>query len=436
MAPNPKALYIWFIDVGMGDATFVKFADGTTMLIDFGSTKGEQIREDLLSFFPTLEKEGFITNDPFEIEFLFITHPDQDHYNLLKFLIEKGYSFGNIFFTGEPTDYKSKGPVKDASGGNWNSFKDWLKEQIKNKKASQLNCPNGQKIWKETKDAKIHLLAANVANESKHTTLANNRSIVLMIEYKNTKILLAADATYVTEKNILDSINSTTGKLNGLDIGDAILKLGHHGSARTSTSKEWVEKVKPRCLFVSSERTGEQKGEGGKATGHRLPQQAAIDTIRQFAPSSLQKTKGYLAIGGDGGDEHSYVAYHDDEKKTTTNCFGKSRSIDNFLVKDEKTTANNLQEKTIKSGDVNKVSNFYYEVKTDLQIFTTICKLDYEKVETKGAKRSKVIADLGTTYGLEIKSDGTYMIYPWLEEFEKFDNWEPTDTYYHLGKET
>ncbi|NES88938.1 ComEC/Rec2 family competence protein [Okeania sp. SIO2B9] len=430
MTPASDSLYVWFIDVGMGDATFVKFPDGTTMLIDFGSTKAEQIKGDILNFFQVLKDNKFITSVPFDIDYLFITHPDQDHYNLLQFLIKAGYSFKNIFFTGQHDDYKAKGKIEDKKGNKWNSFKDWLKDQENHRKAFQLNQPNGQKSWQKHGDAEVHLLAANVANQGKHTTLANNRSIVLMIEYKGQKILLAADATYITEKKILDNINSANGNLKGLDISNAILKLGHHGSARTSTSKEWVETVKPICLFISSERTGTQYGQGGNASGHRLPQQAAIDTVKQFAPNSLKKTTDCLPIRG---EFHSYVAYHDDVDKPT-NCFGKSRSVSKFCEADQIDT---LEEKTILREDISEVSNYYYEKRTDNQIFTTICKLDYPiKRGTGQPKRPKIIADRGTTYGLEIKSNSKYMIYPWLgEEFEDFDHWTEDDTYYHLGEE-
>ena len=152
----------------------------------------------------------------------------------------------------------------------------------------------------------------------------------------------------------------------------------------------------------------------------------------------MQDASGYLAIAG---TEHPYVAYHDDTdpKKQATNCFGKSRSINHFDKEDKSTKTNNLKDQTIKPADIKTVSNYYYEVKTDKQIFTTICKLDYPVISssTQGqAKRSKIVTDtdLGTTYGLEIESNGQYMIYPWLDEFEDFSNWGNNKKNFNLGK--
>jgi|GEM_PF-6994019 len=374
-------LFIWFIDVGMGDATFVKFPDGTTMLVDFGSTKASQITDDILEFFTTLKQEGFLTQTLFKIDYLFITHSDQDHYNLLKHLIARDYTFGNIFFSGQASEYSAGGPItKKSTNEKWKNCAAWLQAQqvkqdpVTNKPIAQKLISNGHKSWKTCGGAIINILASNVVGKGTAGMINNTKSIVLMIEYGGTKVVLSADATYLTEKAILHQVNDPKGNLNGLNLNNAILKLGHHGSARTSTSKEWVEALQPICLFVSAERFGEQAGTKGKATGHRLPQQAAIDTVLQFSPNTLRTTAGNLAVAGGAATvtNHSYVAYHDDTSKKE--YFGTSRELDNFL----KTTGSKLTDQTITTTqDQGKVSNYYYEVKTDKQIFTTICKLDF-----------------------------------------------------------
>lgn len=455
--PNLNNLFIWFIDVGMGDATFVRFPNGTTMLIDFGSTKASQITSEINNFFPTLKTNQFFTQTPFNIDYLFITHSDQDHYNLLKHLISAGYTFGKIFFSGDSKDYSVGGQITEkASGKNWKNFAAWLAEQQKNGTAKILNS-KGVKDWQTIGTAKLHVLAADVAGGVSAGMITNTKSIVLMIEYGGQKVILAADATYLTEKEILHQVNDPKGKLQGLNLSGAILKLGHHGSARTSTSKEWVEALKPICLFISAERFGQQTGTGGAASGHRLPQQAAIDTVLQFSPGTLKSTTNYLAPipGKTKVGSHSYVAYHDDTS-SPNNCFSKSREIDNFLT----VSGTLLADQTITNAqDISKVSNYYYEVKTDKQIFTTICKLDVpdKTAPAKVGKKRKAAspapnappakkgagqanqtknADLGTTYGLEIKSTGKYRyrIYPWLgAQFEDFSHWG-TDTDYHLGE--
>lgn len=72
----------------------------------------------------------------------------------------------------------------------------------------------------------------------------NNNSIVCKLHYKSFSILFTGDIEEIAEKQILENYK------NNLDIlNSTILKTAHHGS-NTSSTQEFVSKVKPKIALV------------------------------------------------------------------------------------------------------------------------------------------------------------------------------------------
>lgn len=69
----------------------------------------------------------------------------------------------------------------------------------------------------------------------------NNNSIVLKLTYGTVRFLLMGDAGEAEEQTLLSS---------GRDLSAEILKVGHHGSA-TSTSQKFLDAVRPKYAAVS-----------------------------------------------------------------------------------------------------------------------------------------------------------------------------------------
>lgn len=69
----------------------------------------------------------------------------------------------------------------------------------------------------------------------------NNKSVIVMAEINGIKFLFTGDAESATEKALIN---------DGLNIDCDVLKVGHHGSA-SSTSKEFLEKTTPQYAAVS-----------------------------------------------------------------------------------------------------------------------------------------------------------------------------------------
>ncbi|MDF2951382.1 MAG: hypothetical protein K0S18_965 [Anaerocolumna sp.] len=86
-------------------------------------------------------------------------------------------------------------------------------------------------------DATFIILAPN---SSEYSDL-NNYSIVIKIIYEETAFLLTGDAEKTSEDEMLE---------NGLDLSADILKLGHHGSANSSTDT-FLDRVGASSAIIS-----------------------------------------------------------------------------------------------------------------------------------------------------------------------------------------
>ena len=95
----------------------------------------------------------------------------------------------------------------------------------------------------------------------------NDNSLVLYLNLKGVKLLLMGDAGVEVEKELLEKYN-----LKNVDI----LKVGHHGS-KTSSSKEFIEKIKPTYSIISVGRNNRY--------GH-----PNIDTLKNLEQSLVYRT--------------------------------------------------------------------------------------------------------------------------------------------------
>ena len=85
-------------------------------------------------------------------------------------------------------------------------------------------------------NAKIEFLS-----QETHTDIVNNKSIVMKISYGDVLALLTGDSQKEVEDSLLEA---------KMDISADILDVGHHGS-RTSTSMDFLEKVRPQYALIS-----------------------------------------------------------------------------------------------------------------------------------------------------------------------------------------
>ena len=221
-----KPLQIHFIDVGQGDATLILCPNGTSILADAGSTSGrspDEIREYLLH---QIEDRGG------DIDHLIVSHPDADHYNLVREVLDE-VPIGRSWYVGERKDYA------DAE------VFDWIVATPERQKKLEPTYFDAQLRPNPDIDcgaAKLWVLAAAIEHPSSRK---NAMSIVVMIRYGDFEAVVTGDATKATEDMILSRYPASW-----LDID--VLRVGHHGSLATSTSKRWADTLSPVAAIFSA----------------------------------------------------------------------------------------------------------------------------------------------------------------------------------------
>lgn len=242
-------LQVIFMDAGQGDCTLVLFPDGqTNWLIDCGSIKNGQVV--IPQILEVLARELQPRGN--KIDCLILTHPDQDHYNLLNIIDQIGTNIINeVVYGGELADY--------ANQVDGNYTYQFLCEKRDQEKA--FSPDKAVDWWPQNRDphniggAQVYFLAANAGE---HQQGRNNDSIVLLVGYQGYKFFLMGDAEEYTERFILKYWPT----LRSQSDAGVCLKLGHHGS-ESGTTEEWVNTIKPTALVVSSDTRGFGPNERG-----------------------------------------------------------------------------------------------------------------------------------------------------------------------------
>jgi len=199
------SVYFMMIDVGQGDCFL--FHDGKeNILLDTGGSPFAKTPISLYQTLPLLKKLGIK-----KLDHLILSHGDDDHLGDSFFLLEN-YPIDNVFI--------NQGTV--------------------NKKEQQLIDLYHAKVMKQD----FLLATKNITFQQLNKVFSdeNDASMVFLISTFSKYLLFTGDASVKTEEYIL-----STYRLPWIDI----LKLGHHGS-RTSTSKLWLETLKPKLTLISA----------------------------------------------------------------------------------------------------------------------------------------------------------------------------------------
>jgi len=203
---------VFFLNVGQGDAILIRTPHGRNILIDAGSDKTV-----------SGELDRVLPIDKRNIDIAFATHPDLDHVggflSVLKTrkigkFIHSGLLVGEPEYAEIAKQLKEKGiPVIQAYAGDVFSLGDGMK---------------------------LFVLSPFRVEEVDD---ANEASLVLLLSYRGSHILLTGDAPQSVENNLVH--------FYGDALYSPILKLGHHGS-KTSSSKLFLKTVHPDYAIISA----------------------------------------------------------------------------------------------------------------------------------------------------------------------------------------
>jgi len=207
-----KFLEVNFLDVGQGDAIYIKTPQDQDILIDGGPDN--KVLESLGKVMPFWDRK---------IDVAILSHPHADHVaGLLEIL--KRYKVGKIYLTGilhTAPDYLA------------------FLEEIKTQKIPVDNVKELTTLDFGS-ETKLQFVYPDRSLLNEKMDNLNNSSIVARLIYKNEKFLFTGDIESPIEKELLNKNREVTAD---------VLKVGHHGST-TSSSEEFLKAVNPEFAVI------------------------------------------------------------------------------------------------------------------------------------------------------------------------------------------
>jgi len=208
---NTGILSIYFLDIGQGDAIYIRTPNGNDMLIDSGPSTSVLRR--LGQVMPLYDRS---------IDVLLETHPDQDHIGSFPDVIER-YNISMFVM-----------PGVDSKNSTVNEIKKLLAEKhipvILGRRGMSIDFRDG---------VSFNILYPNVDPKKFET---NTASIVGKLVYGSTSAMFTGDSPKSVEIKLV--------KLDGSNLKSDILKVGHHGS-KTSSGDSFITKVNPFSAIIS-----------------------------------------------------------------------------------------------------------------------------------------------------------------------------------------
>lgn len=213
-AANQKdgLLKIYFFDVGQGDAMFIEAPNGNQVLIDGGL--GNKVIQKLGETMPFFDKD---------IDLVVLTHSDADHVTGLIEVLER-YEIENIVYS----NIVRKSALYEA----------WQKAVAE--EGANIIDPVTGKVIDLGNGVTISMAHPGEPLVGQAMEKTNNNSVVLMLKYGETEVLLTGDIEARAERQII---------LSGTNLDADILKVAHHGS-KTSTAEEFLYEVSPQIAVI------------------------------------------------------------------------------------------------------------------------------------------------------------------------------------------
>jgi competence protein ComEC len=209
-------LVLQVLDVGQGDAIFIKLPDGRTMLVDGGGsyTKGYDTGRNIVA--PFLWSQGIT-----KLDGVIVTHRHPDHVGGLASVVRifRPDWLWTMAKLGEKEGCEELVQAVAAAETSVEFMKAGLRPITGDDFSVDVLWPPG-------------FLPGLSENE---------RSLVLRIQFGGHGFLLTGDLEQEGESGLL---------MRGVDLSSDVLKVGHHGS-RNATSLEFLHQVRPSLAIIS-----------------------------------------------------------------------------------------------------------------------------------------------------------------------------------------
>lgn len=236
---------IHFIDVGQADAALVE-CDGEYMLIDGGNKADSNL------IYSVLQRKGVE-----RLSILVATHAHEDHIGGLPGAFH--YATADLTLC----------PVTKHDSGVFETFAQYAQQ-----KGGGITVPAVGDTY-ELGSATVAVLGVNGGEDT------NDTSIILKIIYGSTSFLFTGDAEGPAEEAVLNS---------GADLSATVLKVGHHGSAG-STTYPFLREIMPEYAIISV----------GADNSYGHPTEEALSRLRD-AGAKVYRTdlQGDIYVTSDG----------------------------------------------------------------------------------------------------------------------------------------
>lgn len=221
--------YVYFLDVGQGDSTVIKYKDETIMIDTGGkvSFNTEAWKEKKKTYLTDNTMRFLKSIGVSKINYLILTHGDIDHLGEAEHLVDN-FKVLNIIL----------------NKGNFNNYE----KSLLKKKINIVDKYRGK--------LSMYLLDTGIIYDNE-----NDNSIVTLLNINNYKLLFMGDASIKVEQDLLKKYKLSTD----------LIKVGHHGS-KTSSYYDFIESIKPSIAIISS----------GRNNRYNHPHQETLDTLNQL----------------------------------------------------------------------------------------------------------------------------------------------------------
>jgi competence protein ComEC len=209
-----QCLTVSFLDVGQGDAIALRSPAGRWLLID-GGPRGPQGDAGRRVVVPFLRSQGAM-----QLAAIVATHAHLDHFGGLPAVLD-AFDPAFVLEPGQPVPdagYLGFLGAVESDGAQWRPAR------------------RGDRM--ELDGVTIDVLSPDSAWAVSQTDI-NEESVVLLVTYGSTRLLLAGDAGIPTEAHLAGQVGRVT-----------LLKVGHHGS-RGATSDRWLDELQPVDAVIS-----------------------------------------------------------------------------------------------------------------------------------------------------------------------------------------
>lgn len=254
---SSSILQVSFLDVGQGDAIYIRAPNGNDVLIDGGPN--DAIIATLRTVMPIFDND---------IDIIIATHPDKDHIAGLATVFENFQV--NTFI--------------DSELRSGTSFDNRLHTLADNEPYSSeiIASSRDRIILDEENQVFIDILYPR--QDTSNFSDTNSASIVTRLVYGTKSFLFTGDAPLATEDFLIKNAKEY--------LDSDVLKLGHHGS-KTSTGDSFLNTVTPDYAVVSA----------GKNNSYHHPHANVINRVRNHGIEILSTMElGTITFQTDGVD--------------------------------------------------------------------------------------------------------------------------------------